>query len=118
MLRTSGVYILIMWYLIKEKAATLQILSSTVQELTNQISTTESVQQFVHHLSCSLIGCNRPARPTRAANSIKQHSESSLLSPTHLKTMKHSSSMGVADGDHMTCYMIYNLLLRPNSNQS
>ncbi|XP_065901024.1 uncharacterized protein [Dysidea avara] len=85
----------------KEKSATLQVLSSTIQELSNHI---EEVQQFVHHLSWSLIGCNRPASPIKTANKSKGVSDSYLLGHTH-KPLKHSSS---SSGDD---HVISNLLL-------
>ena len=107
------IYILNVWWL-KEKAATLQVLSSTVQELANQISPAESVQQFVRHLSRSLIGCDRPAAPTGTALSMKRNSDPTLLSPNHSRTLKRSSSVGAVGGDHM----IYNLLLKTSDNQS
>ena len=108
-----GIYILIIWWL-KEKAATLQVLSSTVQELANQISPAESVQQFVRHLSRSLIGYDRPAASTGAASSIKRNSNSALVSPTHSRTLKRSSSLGTVGEDQM----IYNLLLKTNNSQT
>ena len=94
---------------IKEKVATVQVLSSTVQELANQISpAAKGVQQFVHHLSCSLVGCNRPATPTEVANRMKRHSDSSILSHAQpVKTLRHSNSVGVSSDNHV----IYNLLL-------
>ena len=102
------VYILIVsWF--KEKAATLQVLSSTVQELAYQIAPADGVQQFVHQLSCSLIGCNRTVTiPNEATNKIKQHRDSSIPSPSHsVKTHKYDSSIGVEDDNQI----IFNLLL-------
>ena len=92
----------------------MQVLSSTVQELANQISPAESVQQFVHHLSRSLIGYDRPATSTGAASNIKRNRDPALLSPTHSRTLKHSSSVGTVGGDQL----IYNFLLKTNNNQT